>query len=105
MPNLPAPAAGVSGAHPAKQVLADRGISQRRLAAALGLTPEFVCRCLNGVTPTTPSFRAALCALLDAPAESLFHPDRRPRQKRTTEPTERLRRGKRSGWPCGTSPE
>jgi hypothetical protein len=64
-------------AHPAKARLAERRISVRALARALGRNEQHVSRVLNGHVPPSDDFRREVAALLELPEVGLFHEDPR----------------------------
>lgn len=61
--------------HPARAVLAMRGITNRALADALGYCEGWTCRVLRGRDAASPEFKRRLAAYLGEPADELFHPE------------------------------
>lgn len=62
---------------PAKAVLAMRRISNREVAAALGISAQYLGRVLNGYVEPSARLRAEVAAFLSRPESKLFR-DRRP---------------------------
>ena len=65
MPDTPLP-------HPAKGVLAQRRITNRRVAETLGYSEHYVSRVLNGYMPPSPRFRRDVAGMLDVAESDLF---------------------------------
>ncbi len=60
---------------PALAVARMRRITNRQIARALGRTPHWVGRVLNGLDAPSPKFRKALAEYLDLPEAALFRDD------------------------------
>lgn len=67
---------------PLKAVLALRRISNRGLARAVGVTPAWLGKVINGHVPPSDDLVSKITAALDMPTEQLFRPVDRPRRRR-----------------------
>ena len=59
-------------AHPARGILAIRRISVRQAAATIGVSEQFLGRCLLGHVPPSQRVRDGLSRLLNVPTSDLF---------------------------------
>lgn len=58
------------------EIVDERGIRYRWLAAKMGYTPEYISRVKTGTAPITEEFQRRACALFsDVPADILFFAD------------------------------
>jgi transcriptional regulator with XRE-family HTH domain len=64
--------------HPAREVLAERGLTLTSAAAHLGLTHSSLSKMLSGAAPVSDRVRSGLVELLDLPAEDLFRDNVEP---------------------------
>ena len=61
--------------HPVRGAIAQRGMTVRAVACAIGKSVGHTGRCFLGERPTTPAFRRAVAEVLGLPEQELFYPE------------------------------